>query len=232
MPYDYGFADATHAALVMQQHMDQISNNLANVNTVGFKRDRLIFNDLMTRQITTYHDQGPLRLTDNPLDVALGGDGFFRIMTPRGERLTRDGAFKMLSTGALVTSGGLPVLGADGQAIQLNPMGGRPQITENGTIIQGQAIIGQLGVVDVADKHALIKEGANFFVGRDSELPPTFVPAEISVNQGFTEMPNVEVVSEMVNMINTHRSYEAYQKTLHVMQDMDNKTATQVGRVG
>jgi flagellar basal-body rod protein FlgG len=232
MPYDYGFADATHAALVMQQHMDQISNNLANVNTAGFKRDRLIFNDLMSRQISTSHEQGPLRYSDNPLDVALGGNGFFRIMTPRGERLTRDGSFKMLSTGALVTSGGLPVLDAGGQPVMLNPLGERPVISENGTIFQGPAMIGQLGIVDVADKNTLIKEGANLFVGRDSELPPTFVPEEISVNQGYTEMPNVQVVSEMVNMINTHRSYEAYQKTLHVMQDMDNKTVSQVGRVG
>jgi flagellar basal-body rod protein FlgG len=138
----------------------------------------------------------------------------------------------MLSTGAVVTSGGLPVLDVAGQPVMLNPLGERPVISENGTIFQGPALVGQLGVVDVADKNALIKEGANLFVGRDSELPPTFVPEEISVNQGYTEMPNVQVVSEMVNMINTHRSYEAYQKTLHVMQEMDNKTVSQVGRVG
>jgi flagellar basal-body rod protein FlgG len=229
MPYDYGFVDSTHAALVMQQHMDQISNNLANVNTAGFKADRLIFNDMMSRQITTYHDQGPLRLTDNPLDAALGGDGFFRVQTTRGERLTRDGAFKMLATGALVTSNGDPVLGVEGP-IMLNPNGNKPYIGEDGSISQDGNIIGRLSVVTVRDKHALIKEGANLFVGRDSALPPTEEPADININQGFLEMSNVQVVSEMVNMINTHRSYEAYQKSLHAMQEMDQKTVTQVGR--
>jgi flagellar basal-body rod protein FlgG len=229
MPYDYGFADATHAALVMQQHMDQISNNLANVNTAGFKADRLIFNDMMSRQITTYHDQGPLRLTDNPLDAALGGDGFFRVQTTRGERLTRDGSFKMLSTGALVTANGDPILGTEGP-IMLNPNGNKPYIAEDGSIFQDDNIIGRLSVVTVRDKRALIKEGANLFVGRDSELPPTEEPADININQGFLEMSIVQVVGEMVNMINTHRSYEAYQKSLHVMQEMDQKTVTQVGR--
>ncbi len=231
MPYDYGFADSTHAALVMQQSMDQISNNLANVNTAGFKADRLIFNDMMSRQITTYFDQGSMRLTENPLDVALGSDGFFRIQTPRGERLTRDGSFKMLSDGSLVTSNGAPVLGANGP-IMLNPQGEKPFITSDGTIFQGQDQVGQLSVVTVEDKNSLIKEGANLFVGRESQLPPTVAPVEVSINQGYLEMANVQVVSEMVNMINTHRSYEAYQKTLHAMSDMDQKTVTQVGRVG
>ena len=231
MPYDYGFADSTHAALVMQQQMDQISNNLANVNTAGFKADRLIFNDMLSRQISTHFEQGPLRLTDNPLDVALGSDGFFRIMTPRGERLTRDGAFKMLPDGSLVTSNGAPVLGAGGP-IALNPQGSKPHITSDGFIYQDGDQVGRFSVVTVEDKRSLIKEGANLFVGRESQLPPTVAPDELSINQGFLEMPNVQVVSEMVNMINTHRSYEAYQKTLHAMNDMDQKTVTQVGRVG
>lgn len=231
MPYDYGFADSTHAALVMQQHMDQISNNLANVNTSGFKADKLIFNDMMSRQITTYHDQGPLRLTENPLDLALGSEGFFRIQTPRGERLTRDGAFKMLSDGSLVTSNGAPVLGDDGP-IMLNPQGDKPFITGDGTIFQNNAQVGRVSVVTVEDTKALIKEGANLFVGRESTLPPTTAPDEININQGYLEMSNVQVVSEMVNMINTHRCYEAYQKTLHAMNDMDQKTVTQVGRTG
>lgn len=232
MPYDYGFADATHAALVMQQHMDQISNNLANVNTTGFKVDRLIFNDMMTRQISTHHDQGSLRLTENPLDMALGNDGYFRIQTPRGERLTRDGAFKMLPSGMLVTSNGAPVLGEGGGPVMLNPQGPAPHITPNGTIFQGQDQLGQISVVTVEDTNSLIKEGANLYVGRDNQLPPTIAPDEVSINQGYLEMSNVQVVSEMVNMINTHRSYEAYQKTLHVMQDMDQKSITQVGRSG
>ena len=231
MPYDYGFLDSTHAALVMQRHMDQISNNLANVNTAGFKADRLIFNDLLSRQIKTFHDQGSLRLTDNPLDLAMASDGFFRVETPRGERLTRDGAFKMLSDGQLVTSGGLPVLDQAGLPIFLNTQGDPPFITEDGSIMQGQEQIGVIGVLTVEDKNSLVKEGANLYVGRESRLPATFVPNEINVVQGHLEMSNVQVVTEMVNMINTHRCYEAYQKTLHAMTEMDQKATAQLGRL-
>jgi flagellar basal-body rod protein FlgG len=137
----------------------------------------------------------------------------------------------MLSDGSLVTSNGHPVLDPGGQGITLNPGGPAVHIDEKGNVYQGQEQLGTIGVVEVADKKKLQKEGVNLFVGDDGKLPPTTPAADFSLNQGSVEMSNVEVVPEMVNMIAAHRNFEAYQKALQAMQDMDNKTANQVGRV-
>ncbi|MFH1035751.1 MAG: flagellar hook-basal body protein [Pseudomonadota bacterium] len=231
MPFDAGLIDASRAALIQQHNMDIISNNLANVNTSGFKADRLIFNDMLDRQIKSVHSQGPLRYTENPLDVAIGGEGFFRVQTAKGIKLTRDGSFKMLSDGSLVNSQGQKVLGQGGAPITLNPEGGLIHIDDKGGITQGSEQVGALEVVDVKDKKTLVKEGANLFGGQDGKAPVTTAATDYTVQQGAVEQANVEVVSEMVNMINSFRSYESYQKVIQAVQDMDSKTVNQVGRV-
>ena len=232
MAFDYGFVDVARAALCQQNNLDVISSNLANVNTPGFKGDRLIFSDLMEREVMHVMDQGALRATDNPLDVAIGGEGFFQVQTPNGVRLTRDGAFKMLSDGRLVTSQGFPVLGQGGAPITLNPNGSQPHIDDRGGVTQDGDQVGIIGVVKVEDPNGLLKEGANLFVGPDGKLPPTIDSLDAVFNQGYLEVSNIEVVAEMVQMINTMRSYESYQKALQAMHEMDNKAVNQVGRVG
>lgn len=230
--FDYGFVDVARAALCQQNNMDVISNNLANVSSSGFKGDRLSFSDLMEREVRHVMDQGALHATENPLDLAIGGDGFFQVQTPNGMRLTRDGAFKMLSDGRLVTSQGYQVLGQGGAAITLNPNGGLPYIDDQGGISQNGEQVGIIGLVKVADTNQLVKEGANLFVGPDGKPPVTTAATDAILNQGYLEESNVEVVTEMVQMINTMRSYESYQKVLQAMQEMDTKAVNQVGRVG
>lgn len=231
MPFDSGLIDASRAALVQQQNMDILSNNLANVNTTGFKADRLVFNDLLDRQVKSSYTQGPLNYTQNPLDVAIGGDGFFKVQTPKGLRLTRDGSFKLMSDGSLVNSQGLKVLGSGGSSLTLNPQGGKIVIDSQGTITQNNQQIGSLEVVDVKDKKSLVKDGGNLLNGENGNLPPTSAATGFNLTQGALEMSNVEVVGEMAQMINTFRSYESYQKVIQAVQDMDSKTTTQVGRV-
>ncbi len=231
MPYDFGFVDATHATQMQQQYLDVISNNLANLNTPGFKGDRLVFSHLMNRETKTAFQQGSLKTTDNPLDVAITGNGFFRVQTPNGPRLTRDGSFKMLGDGSLVTSDGLKVLDAGGQPIALNANGPAVHIDDTGNIYQGTEQVGALAVVDVADKNTIVKEGSNLFTGKDGKPPVTAPATDFSLMQGHLEMSNVDVLSEMVGMINAHRNYESYQKALQAMQEMDNRATSQVGRV-
>jgi flagellar basal-body rod protein FlgF len=177
------------------------------------------------------HSQGPLRHTENPLDVAIGGEGFFKVQTDKGLRLTRDGSFKMASDGTLVNSQGQKVLGQGGSPITLNPQGGLVSIDDKGAISQGSEQVGSLEVVDVKDKKTLVKEGGSLFGTEDGKPPVTTPATGYSVQQGAVEVANVEVVSEMVNMINSFRSYESYQKVIQAVQDMDNKTVNQVGRV-
>jgi flagellar basal-body rod protein FlgG len=230
MAHDYGFVEVSRAALVQQHHMDVIANNLSNVSTPGFKCDRLVFSDLMEREMKHCLEQGPLQATENPLDVAIGGEGFFQVQAPNGVRLTRDGSFKMLSDGRLVNSQGLQVLGAGGAPITLNPNGGLPFIDEKGNISQNGEQVGVIGLVKVDDVKTLVKEGANLYAGADGKPPATSNATDAVLNQGYVEMANVEVVSEMVQMINALRSYESYQKALQAMQEMDAKAVNQVGR--
>lgn len=231
MSYDYGFVEAAHATQMQQHHLDIISNNLSNVSTPGFKGDRLVFSHLMDRQTKTAYEQGSLKATENPLDVAITGNGFFRVQTDKGPRLTRDGSFKMLGDGSLVTSGGLKVLDLGGQPITLNPQGPPVHIDDVGNIYQGVEQLGTLAVVDVTDKKTLVKEGANLFAGQEGKPPVTTPATDYSLLQGHVEMANVDVLTEMVGMINAHRNFESYQKALQAMQDMDNRAVSQVGKV-
>lgn len=231
MYYDQGLADSAYGSLIQIRHMDVTANNLANVSTAGFKGDRLIFDDMLSREMQTDFSQGSLEETGNPLDVALSGEGFFMIRTTDGNRLTRNGAFKMDPNGALVTSEGYAVLDKAGQPITLNPSGGRPYIDSQGNISQDGAQVGSLGVVDVQDKATLQKDGRTAFSGTNGQLPATTAAGDAVVSQGTLEMSNVTVVDEMVNMITAQRAFESYQKAVHSLQDMDQKAVSQVGKV-
>ncbi len=231
MPNLLGITDAVRGALVQEHYMDIISNNLANVDTPGFKQDRLIFNDALTRQIKTYFAQGNLRETNNPLDLAIEGEGFFQVQTPDGLRLTRNGAFKMDANGNLVTSDGYKVLDEGGSPLVLNPNAGRPVINNSGQVIQNNEQVGTIGVVNVPDPTALRKEGNSLWGGQNGATPTTTPADGAVVAQGSLEMSNVDVVNSMVNMIDSFRAFESYQKAILTFYEMDIKAATQVGRV-
>jgi flagellar basal-body rod protein FlgF len=232
MPYNFGFADAVHGSLAQQRQVEIISNNLANVSTPGYKADRMLFNDLMGRRVFSDLEQGPMEVTDQPLDFGIRGEGFFQVRTKNGIRLTRAGAFKMDSEGALRTPAGDLVLGAGNAPINLNPNGGRPDVDEEGGIHQNGEVVGQIGVVEVVDKNNLEKEGLNLFSAKGGKAPATRPAQDYSLLQGALEQSNATVVSEMVGMINSFRGFESYQKAIQVMQEIDQKAATQLGRVG
>lgn len=232
MNFDQGFGDALRGSLMQERHMDMISNNLANVSTPGYKQERLIFDELMQRELRTDFEQGPLVGTNRPLDVAIMGDGFFRVQTPQGERLSRNGSFQVDAQGNLITVNGYQVMSADGGPITLDPDGGALVIDEKGRVTQGTDQIGAIAVVDVADRSQVVKEGANMFGGVNGQLPPTTPATAFTVAQGSLEGSNVEAVEMMVDMITAHRAFESYQKCMQAMQEVDLKAINQVGRVG
>ncbi len=232
MAYDFGFADAVHGSLVQQRNLEIISNNLANVSTPGYKADRLLFNEIMGRRVYTDLQQGPLEVTDQPLDFGISGKGFFQVRTKNGVRLTRNGAFQMSGDGTLVTAAGDPVLGQGGTTVVLNPQGGRPHVDDKGGVYQNGELVGQIAVVDVVDPNSLEKEGLNLFVGKGGKKPTTRPAQDYRLVQGALEMSNANVVREMVEMIDSFRGFESYQKAIHIMQEIDQKAAVQVGRVG
>lgn len=181
-------------------------------------------------EVYTLYEQGSLMRTENPFDVALDGKGFFAVMTERGERYTRNGAFTLNKDGILVTHNGLPVLGENGIIkVQKNNF----MINERGEILVNAAlsleptdlvgmtqnnweqpvVIDKLKIVDFENIRELKKEGESLY--RETEYSGPALPAEeYKVVQGFLEKSNVNAVREMVDMIEVQRSYEANQKAM------------------
>ena len=242
-----------------QKRLDVISNNLANADTLGYKQESVSsqsFDKLLTIKIRdgsqAYHNQaigtmslgvkvgevytdysqGSIRGTSSPLDLALSGSGFFTITTTnaKGEtvtRYTRDGSFQLTKDGYLVDSQGNRVQGAGGD-IQIDPNAKDITIDNSGRITVDGEVKDTLKIVDFEDYDYILKTGDNLYRVVDGATETT---SNASVLQGYTEQSNVNVVSEMVDMITVTRAYEANQKMIRSQDSMLEKAVNQVGRL-
>ncbi len=250
----------------MQMAIDNTSNNLANVNTTGYKNQRIEFKDLLYERLD-FQDgtgdygapvnlelghgvmpeatvkqfiQGSLQATENPLDVAIQGGGFFVIKDPTGqELLTRDGSLKDGFAGdgmRLMTSEGYFVQGVDGD-IDLSGEYTDIAINQQGEVslkYRGEDTytrVGQIKIVDVANPAGLSSKGQNFYqtTPASGEMIDIELGGETTLMQGYLEMSNVHVVEEMVNLIVQQRAYEANSKTIQTADSM-LETANNVKR--
>ncbi len=258
-----------HTGMINEQRrLDILSNNLANADTNGYKKEGATsqtFADELAIRIKdssrynlpknlgivsmgvhigeTYTDysQGNFKVTDNETDVALNGDGFFAIAyTDKAGntmvKYTRDGAFTVNTEGYLVTKDGDYVLNmngaqngdpADGNRIRIDP-NAHILIWENGDIYQDGAPVARLGFVDFEDYNYLRKFGENMY---DLVEGGVRVASEAKVDQGTIEGANVNIVSEMVNMITISRAYQAGQKVINSIDDTLDKAVNSVGTV-
>lgn len=203
------------------------ANNLANASTSGYKKDRVFTRELtkaetrlastptewaqpMTDHIYTDFKSGAFNRTDNPLDFAIEGDGFFALQTPDGQTLlTRSGSFTISPEGLLTFPGGAEVMG-EGGAIEIG--NGRVEVSYAGDVQVDGFVVGRLVPVTVADLTELEKVGGSMFA-----VPPgqELVPLEdFTIRQGYIEASNVDIVSEMVDMIASYRAYEANAKAV------------------
>ena len=238
-----------------QTRMSNIANNLANVGTTGFKRSRAIFEDLLyqnVRQVGAQSSQttllpsglqlgtgvrvvateklfpqGNLTRTENSLDVAVQGRGFFEILLPDGSQaFTRDGSFQINDQGIMVTSEGYqlqPPISIPQNALSVN-------IARDGTVsasLPGVAQVSQVGNIQLTDfinPAGLEARGENLFVASGASGPPQ--PGNPGINglgtlvQGFVESSNVNVVEELVGMIETQRAYEMNSKAISTADQM------------
>ncbi len=244
---------ATAGALIQQYRLDILSNNLANVNTVGFKEDRAYFELLEVEpmplpgeqgeamptigpillgdpSLESYvnFSQGSLRQTGNPLDLAIEGDGFFNVQTPEGVKYTRNGNFVLGENGLLMTPEGYPVLGQGGN-IQLeedDPI----IIDREGNIEVDGSSVGSIRVTHFPDSQNLQKVGESLFTALDNGA--SAIPSEnFAMMQGYLELANVDPVRGMVEMIEALRVFEAYQKTLETLDEVDSQAVGDVGVV-
>jgi flagellar basal-body rod protein FlgF len=216
----------------LERQIDVIANNVANVNTSGFKADRTLFEEYLAPQargssftgsdqrvsyvndIATYHDlsQGPNEQTGNPLDVAIDGNGFLAVQTPAGERYTRSGSMQINAQGQLVTEQGDPVLGASGPIV-FQSGDKNIHITRDGTVTVQEgsnntvdSVRGKIRLVDFDQPQKLVKEGANLFSAPDGV---NLIPAAVGtgLQQGSIEKSNVSGVAEMSRMMEVMRIY-------------------------
>lgn len=181
-----------------------------------------------TKEIATDHEQGIFISTGNPLDVGISGNGYFMIETPQGVRYTRDGHFSRQPNGDLVTPNGQAVLNPQGRPITIPEEARDIIINTNGEIYADAVMVDQLGFVEFDDRRAVLKQGHSLYYAQEGANP---VPATGFIEQGILERANTNVVSEMVDLINNYRVYEAGSKAVTTQDSMIDKSVNDVGRV-
>lgn len=253
----HGIWTAATGMQAQQMRIDVIANNLSNVNTTSYKRSAVDFQDLLYQTInqpgtdnagvqiglgvrpvavTKLYDQGNLQVTNNPLDIAIDGDGFFAVTQINGQvAYTRDGSFKLDATGRLVTSTGQPVEPPIAIAPGTTNLFVRKDGAVFGTPPDGnqQQIIGQIQLTQFINPAGLQAIGNNLLVETSASGPARQGQPAIdgfgSLRQGALEASNVELVREMVMMIATQKAYDTSSKAITVSDKM-METANQLQR--
>jgi flagellar basal-body rod protein FlgF len=250
-----GIYAALSGALAQERNLQVTANNVANSNTSGYKADRPSFYETLTKvknpkalapslryvhvaDVQIDHQAGSFKLTERPLDVALQGDGFFTIETPKGERYTRAGSFVVDQEGTLRTLGGYRVLGeagpvtVKGRELKVPQNTREVAINPDGTVRADNVEVGKLKLVRFTDlKHDLIKDGLTWFTTANN-AQPLAVEKTTTCEQGYLEDSNINPVAGMIEMIVVQRSFDALQKVIQAFHDLDNRTARDVAGRG
>ena len=236
---------AASGASAQMMALDATANNLANATTPGFKADQAVFREHLaeaalvgkgrpamryasTATIAADLRSGPLQVTKRPLDVAIDGDGYFKVQTPRGERYTRAGAFQLGPGGTLVTPQGYAVLDGGGSPIRLPLDGGPADIGQDGAIRVDDEEVGQLSVVSFEEPSALVKDGDTLF--RATPQAGAAQPAEVLLQSGALELPNVSIVKGMTDLVSATRAFEALEKAVEAYSDLERRAASDIIR--
>ena len=211
--------------MTLRREMDVIANNMANLNTPAFKNQSMLFVEFLetsdsgektsfvqdialVRNLT----EGQMTATQNPLDLAISGEGYFAVETPVGPRYTRNGVFQLNADGELVTSSGQRVLGEGGGPIALPPNSAKVEITRDGTVSTEQGPAGRLRLVRFEDEQAMVKLADGLY-DADGQDPLPVEDAEVV--QGMIEGSNVQGIIELTKMIETVRHYSATGKMVN-----------------
>ena len=234
-----GMYAALSGNLAALRRLEVVSNNLANANTAGFKADQIQFESVLANvknptqdpvfsneRFSTDFSPGPMQKSDNPLDLALEGDGFFVVNTPQGTAYTRQGNFHRGPGGRLVNADGYEVQGSNGP---ITVSGGRVQIGGDGVVTVDGVAAGTLARVDFPKPYALSKAGAGLFVPANPQAPAT--PSTAEVKQGYLEGSNVKVIVEMARMIEASRYFETCAKAVKSYDEMTARAANDLGKV-
>ncbi len=246
-----GLYDAASGMIAMESRQAVIANNIANAATPGFKsqapvqlgfyevfsekvRRPFVYNreaapagGVKTVETFTNTAAGMFRQTDNPLNVALQGPGYFVVTTPQGERYSRSGDFSVNTEGQLVTSEGLKVQGIDGSPIDVR--GEVVNIAQDGQVMVDGVVAGQLQLVEFESPERLLREGQNLYRASEEVAEKSARAVNTQVHQGNLEMSNVNLPEQMIQLTLGMRAYEANQR---VIQAVDGTVGRLIESVG
>jgi len=231
--------------MVLRRELDIIANNVANADTVGFKVESLMArtepkapasNDGAPRPVKFVLDggvardfgQGGLFSTGSDLDLGIEGEGFFEVLTDDGPRYTRDGRFRLDELGRITTQGGQALAGDGGGEIVVNPEDGKVTIAKDGTVSQGENIIGRVAVMRFDDLSVLEKTGDNL-LRNTANLDPAPAP-DVRMHQGMLESSNVKPILEITRLIEVTRAYESITKMMESSADLSRRAVERMGR--
>lgn len=246
-----GLYTAGTAMLTQNKRMDVVANNLANAQTVGFKKDSLIsrsFNDILLSEIydddaqvfpvigptntgihvdrtITSFEAGSLEDTGTPSDFALIGDGFFVIETANGMRFTRAGNFAFDANGRMLTTEGNIVMGTQGE-IRVNPKDFN--VDSSGNIYSEGVLVNRFSIVEFNNTDNLKKEGSSLYIASN---PEDVRPSTTLVKQGALETANVDLTKEYINMIELSRNQESNQRVIRMLDEVLGKAVNEIGAV-
>jgi len=227
------------------ESLEMLANNLANVNSPGYKTDRELYTTYVAREAVeegetipmpplsplierhwTDFTQGTLMQTGNPLDWALEGPGMFRVAGPEGPLYTRGGNFRVAPGGGIVTQQGYAVLDRDGRPLVIDPS--RPfEVNRAGEISQEGRIAGRIAVVEFSQPSALVKQAGTYFTGGEGRL----TQGQTLVHQGRLEASNQPPGEAAVRLIGVLRHFEMLQKAIQIGSEMSRR-ADEIARTG
>ncbi len=235
---------AGYVALTRQsglvKELQSVANNIANLSTTGYRREGVIFAEevralpveggsvAMTEARARYTEdlQGSLQQTGGTFDLAIEGEGYFTVMTPAGERLTRAGAFYRNGDGILVNPDGHALLDEGGGEITIPFEAKNVGISADGTVSVDGGPVARVGLVTVEDPTKLFREAGVLFRAEGGTVPVE----EGRVVQGFVEQSNVSPVAEMARMVEVQRAYEYGQKLLDQEDERIRKVVNTLGQ--
>lgn len=208
------------AQVALERRMNTVANNVANMNTAGFRADEVTFESLIStagRAPVSFVSQGedfisrqagPVTETGNSLDVAVRGESWFSIQMPEGVRYTRDGRMTITEAGDIMTVTGYPVLDAGGGPLVVDPLGGDIVVASDGTVSQGGNMIGAIGLFMIAPGAQILRAGDSAIEAPAQSVQPVQDFVNNGVLQGYVEGANVNPVVEMTRLIMAQRQFE------------------------
>jgi flagellar basal-body rod protein FlgF len=220
---------ALSAQIALEKRMTTIATNVANLNTVGYRADHVSFESVISRTTdkpvafastgNTYISRlgGAMVKTDNLLDVAVQGESWLAIQTPKGTAYTRDGRMQMKDTGELVTLNGYPILDAGNAGLVLDPNGGPPAIAHDGMVTQNGRQVGALGLFTI-DDNASLSRFDNSAVVPNLPAAPTLDFSTNGIVQGFVEGANVNPILEMTKLIMVTRTFDSVSNAIETSE--------------